>query len=111
MAIGALIEFIKEGNKKTAIKSANGLINKAAISSLEELGNNLIRIHTKEGHQVKVDISQFKRVCFDSTVFDATNREEMKLCLEYLRNFDRFNAYVQDTNGDYILEFLFVSNA
>lgn len=111
MAISALIEFLKEGKKKTDIKSANGLINKATVNSMEELGDNLICIYTSEGHQIKVDITGFKRICFDSTVYDATNKEEMNLCLEYLSNFDRFNAYVQADNGDYILEFLFISNA
>ncbi|MGI6093600.1 MAG: hypothetical protein ACOYD5_11590 [Negativicutes bacterium] len=110
MAIETLIQYLKDGNKRTNIRFAQGLINKTTISSLEELGNNLLCIHTGEGHQVKIDISLFKRVCFDSTVYDATNKEEMKLCLEYLRNFDRFNAYLQDTNGDYILEFLYISN-
>lgn len=110
MAIDTLMRYLEDSDKKMNIQFGQGFINKAGISFHEVLDNNLLYIRTNEGHQVKIDISDFKRICFDSVVYDATNKEEMKLCLEYLRSFNRFNAYLQDKNGNYILDFLFISD-
>ncbi|MDD4600169.1 MAG: hypothetical protein PHQ46_03800 [Negativicutes bacterium] len=110
MAIDTLMRYLEESNKKMNIQFRQGFINKATISSHEIIDNNLLSIHIHEGHLIKIDISNFKRICFDSVVYDATNNEEMKLCLEYLRSFKRFNAYLQDENGNYILYLLFISD-
>lgn len=109
MAIGTLMRYLEDTNKKMNIQFGQGFITKATISFHEVL-NDLLYIHTSEGHQLKIDISNFKRICFDSVVYDATDNEEMKLCLDYLRSFNRFNAYLQDKDGNYILNLLFISD-
>jgi len=110
MAVDTLMRYLEDGNKQVNIQFEQGFINRATISCHEFQDNNLLYIHTTEGHQVKIDVSEFKRICFDSVVYDATNEEEMERCLDYLGCFKYFNAYLQDQSGNYILDFLFISD-
>lgn len=103
MAIETLMRYLEDGQKVINIKFEQGFIQKTIIKAHKIFDDKLLQIYTREGILVNIAIADFKRICFDSVVYDAMNAREMNLCLEYLRSFNCFKTYIQDKAGNYIL--------
>lgn len=109
MAIDTLMQYLEDSKRKMNIQFEQDFINNVTISH-HEIHNNMLYVYTHEGFKVNINVLAFKRICFDSIIFDATNKEEMKLCLEYLRSFKNFNIFLQDKHCNYILYLYLIDN-
>lgn len=114
MAINTLLNYLKETKKLMNIQFNQGIVNDVKIVSyvlndnLNDRFDNRSFIYLDQGHELRIDLSDFKIVRFDAIVSNAKDSIEMHECLEDLKECEKFNAYLEDSKDKCILSFLFI---
>ena len=101
MIINDLLNYIKDNGLKLEIGTEEYIFRSTNISCFIATEDKL-EIFTPFG-EVRADISDFKKLTFDSFCIDVETEEQFKFALPYLKKTSQYNVYLEDSKGKVIL--------
>ncbi|WIG23668.1 hypothetical protein [Bacillus anthracis] len=107
MAIETLLNYLKDNEKEFKVVADAFTFDNVRISNFDIGPQTLeISLSGNANGQVRVDISNFKEVCFNRMVLTAYTSDEMLGCISNLQslNLENFNASLHSTD-DFIIAF------
>ncbi|MCL7749032.1 hypothetical protein [Halalkalibacter alkaliphilus] len=105
MAIVTLVEYLRNNQLPVTIHLNDVSLRNVTIDFFEVSDKDLW-LFTKEGHEMKVDISDFTLVDFDATVHKTFTSIEMVSQLRTLNEDIPYNAYVRNSKNQVIASFI-----
>ena len=107
MALAILLQYLKEDQRTMDIQLEGNIIKDVKIN-FYDLSNNRLFVYLNKGHELRIDITKFKKVVFNAVSPGAQTPIEMLRCLYHLRTEERFNAYLVNEKDEIFLNFLFI---
>ncbi|OLS39148.1 hypothetical protein [Bacillus sp. MRMR6] len=100
MPLVTLLEYLKNNNLKHNIL----VVDQVALNDVKldfyEISSENCWIHTDQGHEIKLDLTKFKKITFDAGAWKATNSTEMIRCINSLENEIPYNAYLENAKDE-----------
>lgn len=105
MALVTLLEYLTNKKLKHNLVVGDNIVLKGITLNFYEINTESCWIHTDQRHEVKLDLTKFKKMTFDAAAFEATNSIEMIRCLNELVEDKPYNAYLETAHGEFIAGF------
>ncbi|PUB11125.1 hypothetical protein [Paenisporosarcina sp. OV554] len=105
MALVTLLEYLTNKKLKHNLVVGDNIVLHDVTLNFYEINTESCWIHTDQKHEVKLDLTKFKKMTFDAAVFEATNSVEMIRCIIELEEDKPYNAYLETANGGFIAGF------
>lgn len=108
MPLVTLLEYLKNNNIKHNILVSEQVVLNDVKLDFYEINSKNCWINTDQGHEIKLDLTKFKKMTFDAAVWEATSSTEMIRCLNGLEEDKPYNAYLETEKGEFLAGFYMI---
>jgi hypothetical protein len=105
MPLVTLLEYLKNKDLKHNVLVGDQVVLNDVKLDFYEINSENCWIHTDQGHEIKLDLTKFKKMTFDAGAWEASNSTEMIRCINELENERPYNAYLENAKGEFLAGF------